>query len=290
MEPWFTLTVLAAAAAAGLATVAAAAAWRVVPAEDLVFREVPPRIVRPVWALARLLGHHLEPLVPNAYRRAVARRLHRAELARAVRPEQWVGARLVYATIAALAGATLAHYAGVSAATAALMGGGAGVLLPELVLRDAIARRELLVHRELPTYLDVLTLAVESGCSLVAAVGVATDKAHDGPLRRALQRFLAELRAGRARADALRSLEEWVAMPAMTSLVGALLQAEKTGARLGDVLRAQSSQRTNERFARAEKLAMQAPVKMLGPLILCIFPCTFLILGFPIGMKLSEGF
>ena len=61
-------------------------------------------------------------------------------------------------------------------------------------------------------------------------------------------------------------------------------------ARLGEVLRHQSNQRSQERFARAEKAAMQAPVRMLGPLVLCIFPCTFIVLGFPIVVKLMAGF
>jgi tight adherence protein C len=290
VDIWMFVAPAAAALSAALGTFALMASWRLVPPDDPHWRERPPAILRPVWAGARALGHHVAPLAPVRYRTAVLRRLHRAEFGRAATADMWVGATLAYAGLGAIAGALLSTAAGLDVLRSALAGGVLGLLLPEWALRDAIARRERLVQRELPTYLDVVTLAVESGCSLVAAVGVATEKAHDGPLRRALLRFLAELRAGRSRADALRSLDEWVSMPAMTSLVGALLQAERSGARLGDVLRAQSAQRTNERFARAEKLAMQAPVKMLGPLILCIFPCTFLMLGFPIGMKLSEGF
>lgn len=290
MDAWMALALGSAALAAAAAAGGIAAAWRIAPTDERRWRDAPPRWLRPVWTVAHVVGHHAMPLVPKPHRRSLAVRLRRAELARAVTPEQWLGTRLVYASLAALAGA-LATLALDGSVTLAIVAGVlVGSVLPEVVLHDAIRQRELLIQRELPTYLDVLTLAVESGCSLVAAVTIATEKAHDGPLRRALQRFLAELRAGSTRADALRSLDEWVALPAVTSLVGALLQADRTGARLGDVLRSQSTQRTHERFARAEKLAMQAPVKMLAPLILCIFPCTFLILGFPIGMKLSEGF
>jgi tight adherence protein C len=63
------------------------------------------------------------------------------------------------------------------------------------------------------------------------------------------------------------------------------VQAEQMGMSLGPILRAQAEQRRNERFARAEKLAMEAPVKLLFPLIAFIFPCTFVVLGFPIAMK-----
>lgn len=290
MDVWMALCLGSAALAAACAVGAGVGAWRAAPRDERRWRDRPPPLLRPVWPLAHVVGHHVAPLVPGRHLRALAVRLRRAELARAVAPEQWLGTRIVYALLGAITGSCIATASGSSVGLAALLGATLGVGITQVVLHDAVKRRELLVQRELPTYLDVLTLAVESGCSLVAAVGIATEKAHDGPLRRALERFLAELRAGSSRAQALENLDAWVAMPAMTSLVGALLQADRTGARLGDVLRSQSSQRTHERFARAEKLAMQAPVKMLGPLILCIFPCTFLILGFPIGMKLSEGF
>jgi tight adherence protein C len=290
MDPWFTFVLCTAALAAACALLGLATAWHRIPSEDRTWREPPPPVLRLLWPLTRAFAHHLGPLLPRAYRSATAQRLQRAELSRAVTPEQWVGGRVAWAMLAAAGASFSMSLLARSPLVAACVGGALGLLVPQVALRDAIQRRELRIQRELPTFLDVLTLAVESGCSLVAAVGIATDKAQDGPLRRAFERFLAELRGGRSRADALQSLDEWVALPAMTSLVGALLQAERTGARLGDVLRAQSTQRTNERFARAEKLAMQAPVKMLGPLILCIFPCTFLIIGFPIGMKLTEGF
>jgi tight adherence protein C len=80
-------------------------------------------------------------------------------------------------------------------------------------------------------------------------------------------------------------------MPAVASFVATLIQAEATGMSLGPILRAQADQRRVERFARAEKLAMEAPVKLLFPLIFFIFPCVFLILMFPIVMKfLAAGF
>jgi tight adherence protein C len=116
----------------------------------------------------------------------------------------------------------------------------------------------------------MLTLAIESGCNLTVGINIAVEKTPDSPLKRAFARLLREVRSGRTRIDGLRTLEERMDISVVTSLTSALVQAEKTGASLGSVLRAQSTQRTNERFARAEKLAMEAPVKMLGPLILCI--------------------
>jgi tight adherence protein C len=80
-------------------------------------------------------------------------------------------------------------------------------------------------------------------------------------------------------------------MPAVASFVATLIQAETTGMGLGPMLRAQADQRRTERFARAEKLAMEAPVKLLFPLLFFIFPCVFVILMFPIVVKFfAAGF
>ena len=98
------------------------------------------------------------------------------------------------------------------------------------------------------------------------------------------------VRAGVPRADALRRMEKRLDMEEIASFVGTVIQAEKMGARLGTALRVQALQRRTERFQRAEKLAMEAPVKLILPLIVFIFPVTFIVLAFPIAMKfLMEG-
>ena len=101
--------------------------------------------------------------------------------------------------------------------------------------------------------------------------------------------MLRDIRAGKARADSLRSMAERLAEPNITSFITAVIQAEKMGMNLGPVLRVQADQRRSERFLRAEKLAMEAPVKMLFPLIAFIFPCTFIVLFFPIAMKFMNS-
>jgi tight adherence protein C len=256
-----------------------------VPGEDRTFRERPPPLLRVVWLPTQVLAWYLGPRLSLAQREAILARLRKAELDLAVSPQQWFGARIALAGLFAAVFAAMSSLVGYAAPAAAVIGGCVGFLWPSIWLRDQIKRNELQILRDLPTYLDVLTLAVEGGCSLTAAIAIAVDKARSGPLRRAFERLLREVRAGKPRVDALRSMQERLDMSAITSLTSAMIQAERTGASLGTVLRAQAIQRTNERFARAEKLAMEAPVKMLGPLITCIFPCTFIILGFPIAMK-----
>lgn len=163
-------------------------------------------------------------------------------------------------------------------------------LLPWIWLRDQQRQRSDEIIRDLPLYIDMLTLALEAGGALSVAIKVATDRSPDGVLRRAFLRVQGDLRAGRSRAEALRALGERLDTPAVLPLVASLIQAETSGGSLASVLRAQAEQRLNERFTRAEKMAMEAPVKMLAPLVICIFPCTFLILAFPVAMRFLQGY
>jgi tight adherence protein C len=134
-------------------------------------------------------------------------------------------------------------------------------------------------------------LCVESGLNLSGAIQQAVDKGPVGALKDEFARVLRDIRAGKPRSEALRELASRMDMAAVSSFVSTLIQAEATGMNLGPILRAQADQRRVERFARAEKLAMEAPVKLLFPLIFFIFPCVFAILMFPIVMKfMASGF
>jgi len=160
-----------------------------------------------------------------------------------------------------------------------------GFLLPNIWLSDTRKRREIDVVRTLPTYLDFITMCVEAGLNFQGALGQAMEKAPPGPMRNEFAIVLRDMRSGLARADALRRMAERLDITEITSFVSSIIQAEKMGASLAAVLRVQADQRRNERFQRAEKTAMQAPVKLVGPLIIFIFPVTFIILGFPIAVK-----
>ena len=165
-----------------------------------------------------------------------------------------------------------------------------GNVYPQLWLRDVRARREKEILKALPVYLDFITLAVEAGLNLTGAIKQAMDKGPPGALRNEFQMITRDLRAGVPRADALRRMENRLNMKAITSFVGTVIQAEKMGASVGAALRVQSQQRRIERFQRAEKLAMEAPVKLILPLIAFIFPVTFIVLAFPIVVKfMQEG-
>ena len=165
-----------------------------------------------------------------------------------------------------------------------------GFMFPIIWLSDTRKKRNDNVIRTLPVYLDFITMCVEGGLNLQGALGQAMEKARAGPLRNEFAIVLRDLRSGLPRADSLRRMAERLDIPEITSFVSSIIQAEKMGASLATVLRVQSDQRRNERFQRAEKLAMEAPIKLVGPLIMFIFPVTFIVLGFPIVMKfMGEG-
>jgi tight adherence protein C len=239
----------------------------------------------PLSQLARPLVAH----IPAGLRAAIGRMLERADLDEILDAGQWLMAPLLAASAMALGCCLLSGARGMSLALQAIAAAGFGAAVPYLALRERIVTRQRQVLRELPGYLDLLALALEAGCAFSAALQLAVQRSPPSPLRSGLERVLREMRAGSPRGEALRRFERRVNVPALAAAVAAIVQAEATGVSLVPVIRAQSMRGTQERFARAEKLAMEAPVKMLAPLVLCIFPCTFIVIGFPIAVRLLWG-
>ena len=168
----------------------------------------------------------------------------------------------------------------------------AGAGFPLLWLHDQVRARHRALARALPYGLDLLTLSVEAGLDFPAALAKVVDKGRSGPLADELSVVLKELRLGKTREEALRNLGRRVDLPALTSFVQALVHADRMGTPLGKVLRILSTQLRIERSQRAEKLANEAPVKLLLPLVLFIFPTLFLMLFGPLGhhVLLDGGF
>jgi tight adherence protein C len=259
------------------------------PGVVTVGTDIPPWL-RLVWWCARILAREIGPKLSMKLRAQTLQLLQAADLDHIVGPEHWIAARVSLALLVGAVAIAGANWFDLDAVAVCAVTFFVAWIWSGYWLRERRAAIQHAVYRELPTYLDVLTLGVESGASLSTALFICVEKSIDSPLRRAFLRVIGESRAGRTRAEALSNLEQRMRLPAITSLAIALAHAERTGASVGPVLRAQADQRSAERFARAEKLAMEAPVKMLGPLILCIFPCTFIVLGFPIAVQLLRSF
>jgi tight adherence protein C len=256
---------------------AAARAW----AASVAWRplHMPPWIAWPMRCM-QLPGRRVDRRLPAAIRVLLQRRLVAAELGDELSAGEWLAGALLLLAVAVVAASLLMQLSAVLGSIALL------AALPWTWLRDRSRRRELEILRQLPFLLDALALALESGSTLSGALHSAGAIMPDGALRRALRRLQSDLRAGRQRGDAMRAFADYVAMPAGRVLAAAVIQADASGGSLAQVLRAQAEARSHERFIRAERLAMQAPVKMLAPLVLCIFPCTFMVLAFTIAVRL----
>lgn len=256
------------------------------PPEDRRWLDRPPAFIRLLWWPTRVLSHWIGGALPLAWRQSLLAQMRIAGLDYMLSPTQLVAHRIVLASCFAALAAWLAygwqaHQPGAFALVGALI----GYLVARSWFVDRVTARRRQMLKSLPFFLDLFTLCVEAGLNLTGAFQQAVAKGPEGPMRDELQRVLRDVRAGKSRTDALRTFGDRLNEPAISHLVTAIIQAESLGMTLSPVLRAQSEQRRNERFARAEKAAMEAPVKLLLPLIAFIFPCTFFVIGFPIAMQ-----
>ena len=162
-------------------------------------------------------------------------------------------------------------------------------IYPLVWLRGALKRRHLEIMRSLPFVLDLLTLSVEAGMDFMSALQRNCERRMLDALNEELIRMTKEIQVGTPRRVALRNMADRCRQPDLKSVAHALIQADELGVSIGSILRIQSEQLRGRRFDRAEKLANEAPVKMLGPLMLCIFPAVFVILLGPILMQASRN-
>ena len=171
--------------------------------------------------------------------------------------------------------------------------GAFGVLLaysyPLMWLRGTLKRRHLAILRALPFVLDLLTLSVEAGMDFMSALQRNCERRKLDPLNEELIRMTREIQVGLPRRVALRNMAERVRQPDLKGVAHALIQADELGVSIGSILRIQSDLLRGRRFDRAEKMANEAPVKMLGPLMLCIFPAVFVVLLGPIVMQAAHN-
>ena len=138
------------------------------------------------------------------------------------------------------------------------------------------------MQKALPYVLDLMTLSVEAGLDFMTAIRKIIERRVMDPLGEELMRVFHEIQVGKTRRQALRDMGLRVDQPDLSSVVSALVQADELGVSLGTILRIMADQMRMKRFQRAEKLAYEAPVKMLGPLLLLIFPAVMLFLLGPI--------
>lgn len=265
--------------------------FQFLPAPPRHYLDRPAYGFRLIWPLIKVVVFYLGHQMPETHIQNVSLKLKQAGVDFTLKAEEFLAAQGITAMALGACSLLMFKDAGWALIFILPLSILAGYQYPNIWLRDRTQRRRTAILKALPFYLDVITLAVESGSNLNGGLTQAVQKTADSPLRREISRVLRDIRSGKTRSDALRELTDRTASPAVGQIVTGLIQAEKTGSSLGPMLRVQAEQLRSQRFQYAEKKAMEAPVKLLAPLFIFIFPTTFLTLGFIfISKAILEGF
>lgn len=256
------------------------------------WRDRPPTLFRLARPLVNLFAHRIESSMTPQLRNLLNTRLSMAGLTYSVRAEEFLVAQRIglviglgmfvyaYVTLDLKHGALLYLF---------MLSAPLGYLFPRIWLRDTIARRQRTLEKEFPFFLDILVLSMRAGLNFSGAIAQSVSKMPQGPVKDEFSRLLREIRTGTSRREALRGLAARSNLPAIANFCAAINQAEETGGEIGGALIAQASQRRAERFLKAEKLANQAPMKLLLPLVALLFPISLIIILFPLVIRARDS-
>jgi tight adherence protein C len=245
------------------------------------------RVLRPVIQRLARAGRRQE----GGMIARVDAKLQRAGYPGGLRGADWVGVKFLsllgFAVLLFLLGLLLTGQF-VVALLFLLVGAAIGYVAPEFWLGRKIRARSQSMVLLLPDVLDLLTISVEAGLGFDAALAKVVEKM-EGPLVDEFGQALAEVRMGRPRREALRDVASRADAQPVSNFVGAIVQAEKLGVPIAKVLQIQSQQLRIERRQRAEEAAAKAPVKMLFPMVGCIFPTIFIVILGPAVITVMAG-
>jgi tight adherence protein C len=222
----------------------------------------------------------------------VSTKLMGAGLGRAISPQTFLATKALAACGAFVGGAFLGAIAGKGGAMAALLAfvfAGLGFLVPDIVVSFKGRSRREKIRSELPDALDLLAVSVEAGMGFDGALQKLTEHM-EGPLIEEFGLALGEMRIGESRRNALQKMAARVDTPEIASFIRAIIQADELGISLGRILKVQAADTRNKRQAAAEEKAMKAPIKMLFPTALFIFPAMFIVILGPALLDLGKVF
>jgi tight adherence protein C len=238
----------------------------------------------------RLAGWTLK-LRPRTSVEGVGARLLAAGLGRTISPTTFLAFKSALALAGLIGGALVGGaMAGPSLVLVSAVGlGGVGFMAPDFVVSAKARSRKDSIRSELPDALDLMAVSVEAGMGFDGAISKLTEHM-DGPLAEEFALTLSEIRIGESRQDALKKLSDRTNTPELSSFVRSIIQADQLGISLGRILRVQATDSRLKRQAAAEEKAMKAPIKMLFPTVLFIFPAMFLVILGPAFLNLSKLF
>jgi tight adherence protein C len=231
-------------------------------------------------------------ITPRASVETVTNKLLAAGLNRKVSPTSYLASKAILGFAGFVGGQVFASLAGALASKALLLGiafAFVGFMVPDVFVTLRMRSRKEILRAELPDALDLLAVSVEAGMGFDGAISKLTEHM-DGPLADEFALALGEMRIGESRQNALTKMMKRVGTPEFSSFVRAIIQADQLGISLGRILKLQASDTRNRRQLAAEERAMKAPIKMLFPTVIFIFPAMFIVILGPAFMNLSELF
>jgi tight adherence protein C len=234
------------------------------------------RVVEP---LKMGLAHGVLKVSPRMTVDAVSARLMGAGLGRVVSPTTFLASKAAVAIGGGFGGVVLGNMAGggAFAILGAIILAFLGFRMPDIFVSFKSRSRRDEITAGLPDALDLLAVSVEAGLGFDAAIQKLTEHM-DGPLVEEFALALSEMRIGESRQNALQKMVDRVEAPELAAFVRAIIQADQLGISLGRILRVQATDTRNKRQAAAEEKAMKAPIKMLFPTALFIFPAMFIVI------------
>ena len=239
-----------------------------------------PFLERTLRPLAANLSGYVARVTSQSFTERTEKRLALAGHPGNLRVGDWLGVKAIGTIVGAILFFLIFFFGiktGPLAFALAIAGAAFGYIGPEFWLGGRVRKRQHLILLQIPDALDLLTISVRAGLGFDGALGKVVEKLK-GPLTDEFRRGLAEIRVGKSRREALRDIVPRTEVPALTNFIGAIIQAEQLGVSISKVLQVQSEQLRVERRQRAEEQAAKAPIKMLFPLVGCIFPSLFIVI------------
>ncbi len=243
------------------------------------------RLIEPIFARTRALGYRLSP---SGSSQRLAKLLDQAGNPPGWTPEKVLGAKGAGLILGVLLGLAIGRLS-VAGFVWMVILGALGLFLPDLLVYNAGLRRQDELRRGLADALDMLTVCVEAGQGFDGALAHVA-RATTGPVAGEFARVMSEIQIGRPRGEAFQGLGERTTIPEIRNFVSALVQADRLGLPIASVLREQSKEMRIARRQAAEERAQKVPVKILFPLIFCIFPAIFVVILGPAVVRIVALF